>query len=279
MDSCCGGMGGGPGVVEAGCQWFATRSIRRVTEERSLPKRIRYSPRVREGYVPSVSLGKKNGIARPKTIRGRSASRSRRILSLNATVWDDQCRHDWRQSRRSVVSISDEAGGAPLPLERYADYLRLLARCQIDPGLRSRLDPSEVVQQTLLIRSRKAGTVSRRDTRRASSVASNDPGQSSGADHTKVRHRQPAERPRSLEEGVEESSARLESWLARAESTPKSEGREGRAIAHSILMAATGIRRRTGARACCLARPTTWSSICPASWSRNPPPRPTRSTA
>src|SRR5438067_13788033 len=105
-------------------------------------------------------------------------------------------------------------GPTPAPdpsLERCRDYLLLLARLQLDPGLRSVLDPSDVVQQTLL----KAHA--KRDQFR---------GGSEGellawlrtilahhlADLARKHARRLQGRERSLAGAIEDSSLRLERW-------------------------------------------------------------------
>src|SRR5262245_30413727 len=115
--------------------------------------------------------------------------------------------------------MADEGVREGRPLERYRDYLLLLARIQLDRGLQAKLDPSDVVQQTLL-------------------KAHQNWGQSRGQSEAELaawlrailaRHLADVVhkfdpwlggKERSLEAVLEQSSARLESWLVAEDTSP-----------------------------------------------------------
>jgi RNA polymerase sigma-70 factor (ECF subfamily) len=114
--------------------------------------------------------------------------------------------------------------GSGVALARFRDYLRLLARLQIDRRYQGKLDPSDVVQQTLLKAYQARGqfrgqTVAeqaawlRQILARTLANAIRDLG----------RAKRDVGLERSLEASLGGSSARLEAWLAADQAPPSAE--------------------------------------------------------
>ncbi len=111
------------------------------------------------------------------------------------------------------------AGSAARPLEQYREYLRLLARLQLDPRLRLQLDPSDLIQQTLLkaherIEQFRGQTDQELRSWLRAILARNL------ADAIRTFRRQKGDRTHSLGAALEESSAKLELFLASDGSSP-----------------------------------------------------------
>src|SRR5258708_23646281 len=106
-------------------------------------------------------------------------------------------------------------------LEQYRDYLSLLARLQVDPRVRARIDLSGAVQQTLfealqVLREGDGHTPEERLAWLRKCLANNlrDEFRKLNADMRDVR------RERMLEAAFEQSSQRFEAWLVATGSSP-----------------------------------------------------------
>jgi RNA polymerase sigma-70 factor, ECF subfamily len=106
-------------------------------------------------------------------------------------------------------------------LERFRSYLRLLARLHLDPRLRGKLDPSDIVQQTFL-QAHKA---------RNSFQGENDADLAgwlrqilarnlARAARDFAREKRDLAREQSLQQAIESSSANLEAWVAAEQPSP-----------------------------------------------------------
>jgi RNA polymerase sigma-70 factor, ECF subfamily len=110
---------------------------------------------------------------------------------------------------------------AGLELEQHRDYLRILARLELSPALRGRLDPSDIVQLTLLkayealgqFRGRTAAEMAAWLRQILARTLAN-----AVRDHRRGRRDVTLER--SLERSLEESSARLGAWLVAEQPSP-----------------------------------------------------------
>jgi RNA polymerase sigma-70 factor (ECF subfamily) len=101
-------------------------------------------------------------------------------------------------------------------VESYREYLRLLARANIDPRLRGKIDPSDIVQQTLLKAHEKRDQFrGATDAERAAWLRAILAHQIADAQRRFGRQRG----ERSLDEALERSSARLDVWLASEQSS------------------------------------------------------------
>ena len=117
--------------------------------------------------------------------------------------------------------MTDDAQSIEPWPDRFRSYLLLLAKMQLDDRLRRKMDPSDVVQQTLFQAHRAMGDFrGSTEAEMAAWLRQNLARNLAHAVRDFGRDKRNINRERYLEEAVNASSARLEAWLAAEQSSP-----------------------------------------------------------
>jgi RNA polymerase sigma-70 factor, ECF subfamily len=129
------------------------------------------------------------------------------------------------------IVVAQPTGSSALAPERFRPYLRMLAELQIGHGVDLRIDPSDIVQQTLLDAHRDRAQFRGQTEaemaawlRRILSCNLADAARAIG------RAKRDVGRERSLAAVLDASSARLESWLASEQASPSERAERNEAI-------------------------------------------------
>jgi RNA polymerase sigma-70 factor (ECF subfamily) len=117
--------------------------------------------------------------------------------------------------------MGHEAEPQSLALERFSHYLHLLARLHLGDQFQAKLDPSDLVQQTLLEAHRKRAQFrGKSEAEMAAWLRQMLACNIADALRAFGRAKRDVARERSLEAALEDSSSRLEAWLAADQSSP-----------------------------------------------------------
>jgi RNA polymerase sigma-70 factor (ECF subfamily) len=116
--------------------------------------------------------------------------------------------------------MNNEEAPRKRTLEEFRSYLLLLARMQLDPGPRNRIDPSDIVQQTLLEGHAQADQFEGDDSALAAWLRQALVNNLRDAWRALRRAKRDQRREQPLDEAVEKSSARLGALVAAPSSSP-----------------------------------------------------------
>jgi RNA polymerase sigma-70 factor (ECF subfamily) len=117
--------------------------------------------------------------------------------------------------------MDDDDARREQELRRWGDYLSVLARAQVDPRLRARIDLSGVVQQTLLEAHQGRATLRAEHPAQVAAWLRKILSRNLADEVRKLATaKRELARERSLEDALNASSVRLGAWLAAEQSSP-----------------------------------------------------------
>jgi len=131
--------------------------------------------------------------------------------------------------------VAPQTDSPILAPERFRAYLRMLAELQLGHGVEAKIDPSDIVQQSLLDAHRDRGHFrGRTEAEMAAWLRQILACNLADAARLLGRGKRDTARERSLEAALDASSARLEAWLAAEQSSPSERAERNEAIVRLV---------------------------------------------